>query len=67
MPRMIEFSDEAFGTRFPAESMKLQIDGHPACTLHSTDPRPWMTSYGPVQRGGGSCLSLLKQFPMQQV
>ena len=68
MPRMLEFSDEAFGTRFPAESMRLQIDGRPVvCTMRSTDSRPWMTSYGPVQRGGGSCYDLLQQYPMKQL
>ena len=59
-------SDEAFGARFPAESMLLQIDDHPVCTLKSTDSRNWMTPYGPVKRGGGSCYDmLLKPHPMK--
>ena len=61
---MIEFSDEAFGARFAAESMRLQIDNHPVCTLRSTDARTWMTPYGPVRRGGGSCYDLLEKYPM---
>jgi len=62
--RMIEFSDQVFGQRFPADTLQLKIDDHPECTLRSTDSRAWMTQFGPVKRGGGSCLDLLEQFPM---
>lgn len=63
--RYIEFSDQVFGQRFqPVDTMQLQIDGHPVCTLKSTDSRAWMTQFGPARRGGGSCLNLLEQYPM---
>lgn len=58
--RMLEFSDEVFGVRFPAETLLLQIDNHRVCTMSSSDPRSWMTQYGPVKRGGGSCLKMLQ-------
>lgn len=65
--RMMEFSDQVFGQRFqPADTLLLKIDGHPVCTLNSTDNRNWMTQFGPVRRGGGSCLDLLQQFPMAE-
>jgi hypothetical protein len=65
--RMIEFSDQVFGQRFqPADTLLLKIDDHPVCTLRSTDSRAWMTQFGPVRRGGGSCLDLLQQFPMAE-
>jgi hypothetical protein len=65
--RMIEFSDQVFGQRFqPVDTLLLQIDDHPVCTLRSTESRAWMTQFGPVQRGGGSCLTLLQEFPMAE-
>ena len=56
------------GARYPnADSLVLSIDAGNGqfvnCTLHSTDNRLWMTQYGPVNRGGGSCPQLL-QGPM---
>jgi hypothetical protein len=63
---MIEFSDQVFGQRFAPDTLLLQIDDHPVCQLNSTDGRAWMTQFGPVKRGGGSCLDLLNLYPMVQ-
>lgn len=62
---MIEFSDQVFGARFAPDTLQLQIDNNPICTLSSTDNRDWMTQYGPARRGGGSCTQLLSKYPMK--
>ena len=54
----LEFSDLMFGLRFGRpETLSLDLGqelGTP-CVAKSQDARTWITQYGPVKRGGGSC------------
>lgn len=57
--KMFEFSDQLFKKRFGLdESFKISIEKIPGppCVLKNTDSRLWITPFGPIKKGGGSCL-----------
>jgi len=55
----VEFSDIIFSKRFGhAESFRVNVPGTGACVALNTDPRTFITAYGPVTGGGGACPSL---------
>ena len=57
--KAVEFSDLMFSVRFGRiESLVLSFPGVGDCTAQSDDKRLWITQYGAVRKGGGSCLSL---------